>query len=227
MKKSLFPAALVMLSAIIFVFSSGCDKQKTVELTKYVYDTKYIQTPPDTILVIDTINHIDTVGGKAVDTIRVHDTVRTTVYVHDTVVTVHNIYDTITVTHTDTVRQTSYAPNASLAIASMQVQTNPLVLDFAYQNFGMSDGFVMYLSNPMMDISQAATGTYDIYGVLEYWTTDWASYYPIEFYWRLTYKSGDPAIAANWTMTDPPAAANNHQPGIKVQPRSATQQLQH
>lgn len=224
MKKSLIASA-ILLPLLIFVLSTGCDKEKTVESTKYVYDTKYIETPADTVFKVDTVYSTDSVNSKTVDTVRVHDTVHTTVYVHDTVVTVRNHYDTVTVV--DTVTQTKYTPSVALAINSMQSQTDPLVLELIYENFGVDSGWVMYLSNSMMDISQVSTGVYDIYGVLEYWTTDWSSYYPIEFYWRMTYKSGDPAIAGNWTMSDPSLVASARQPGIKVMSRVfPRQQLQ-
>jgi hypothetical protein len=222
--KRLVVTGIILALAPVVVFLTGCDKEKIVTSTEYVHDTKYIELPGDTVFRIDTLYHSDSVLVHDVDTIRIHDTIRTTIYVHDTVVTVHNHYDTITVTRTDTVFQNQYSAGADLAVAALQNQTTPMVFDFIAQEFSLSGGWVMYLASEQMDIAHPSANIYDIYGYLEYWTTDWASYYPMEFYWRLTYTGGDPADLNNWEMSEPPTPVANHQPGIS--PFQKTQPIQ-
>jgi hypothetical protein len=216
---------IVFFSLIILI--AGCDKQKIVESTEYVHDIKYIESPPDTIFHLDTLYIPDSIEVHATDTIRlidtvtqiteIHDTVRINVIIHDTVVTIHDHYDTITVT--DTVFQTQYQASAPAAVEAMQYYSNSIVLDYVYQQFGLGDGWVFYLASSQMDISHPSANVYDIYGYLEYYSADWVDYYPFEFYWRLTYKSGDPAIPTNWQISDPPSAVAGHQPGVRTLPR--------
>ncbi|MEW6051489.1 MAG: hypothetical protein AB1644_10565 [Candidatus Zixiibacteriota bacterium] len=222
MKKALLAGIVIMIPSMILL-SGGCDKEKIVNSKEYIHDIEYIQLPPDTVLFIDTVYNNDSVIITRTDTIRIHDTVRTTVYVYDTITTVHNFYDTVVV-H-DTVVRTLYAPNSPHAVAAMEYQTDPLVLDFILQQFGMTDGWVYYLSPSQMEIVQVSTNVYDIYAYVDYWAADFSGYYPLEVYWRLTYTSGDPANPNNWQMTDPPAAVAGHKPGIAASSKAAPAQL--
>lgn len=205
---------LLCLGAIIL--SLGCDKQKIVESTEYVHDIEYITLPPDTIFYIDTVFNNDSVIVTRVDTVRIHDTVRTTVVVHDTVRTTTIVHDTVTIT------QNQCLPNTQFAVAAMEVQTDPLVYDFISSEFGTTGGWVYYLSIDQMEITPVSSRVYDIYAYVDYWAEDFSGYYPLEVYWRMTCNSGDPADAANWTMTDPPAAAARHRPGINATTPAAT-----
>lgn len=211
---AIFGILLLCLGAILI--SAGCDKQKIVESTEYVHDIEYLH---DTIVRFDTIYNNDSVVVHKTDTIRIHDTVRTTVIVHDTVRTTVTVHDTVTVT------QNQCLPNAQFAVAAMQVQTDPLVFDFVNSEFGVTGGWVYYLSIDQMEISQVSARVYDIYAYVDYWAEDFSGYYPLEIYWRLTCNTGDPADPDNWTMTDPPDAAAKHRPGITTTTPGATAKL--
>lgn len=242
MKRSFFIVAPVVIFAIL-ILSIGCNKERIVESTEYVYDTKYVESPPDTVFSIDTVFQSDSViihDGDTVyridtviqvnqihdtvlTTIVVHDTIRTTVVVYDTVETIRYHYDTVTVTVTvtDTVTKTSYAPSGPTAIVAMQYYTDEILYEYMYDNYDLEDGWIFYLSSYQLYISQASTNVYDIYAYVEYWSSDWYDYYAFEIYWRLTYKSGDPSNPSNWTMSEPPSAVSGHQPGIKAVPKPA------
>ena len=215
MKKILVFGTGFLVLMTVFL-STGCDKERIVTSTEVVHDTKYIELPPDTVFSVDTVFSTDSVVVRATDTVRLHDTVRVTTVVHDTVVTVRNFYDTVTVTVTvtDTVVKTQCLPNAVTAIAAMQAQTDPLVLEFILAELGLSDGWVFYQTNTQMEVMQASSNTWDIYSYVDYWAPDWSGYYPLEIYWRLTFKSGDPANPNNWQMTDPPTGVSGHRAGM-------------
>jgi hypothetical protein len=222
MRSKILLSSFAVLTVVLLLF--GCNnKERIVESTQYVHDITY-QT--------DTINvyHTDTVfrGNDTVrvyshdtvrvtDTARIHDTVRVTVTVHDTVTTIKNHYDTLTVTVTvhDTIVKPQWIPTQQAAIVAMQVQTDPQVLQFANEQFGETSGWVFYNSPAQMTVTKVSTGVYDIGAYVDYWTTDFAGYYPLEVAWRMTYKSGDPSIATNWTMADPPAV-QGMKPGISI-----------
>jgi hypothetical protein len=206
----IFGILLLCLGAIML--SAGCDKQKIVESTEYVHDIEYITLPPDTIFHIDTVFNNDSVLVHKTDTVRIHDTVRTTVIVHDTIRTT----TTVTVHDTVTITQNQCLPNAQFAVAAMEVQTDPQVFDFISSEFGYTGGWVYYLSIDQMEITQVSSKVYDIYAYVDYWAEDFSGYYPLEIYWRMTYTSGDPANADNWTMGDPPTAVAGHRPGVNV-----------
>ncbi len=195
---------LGLLLVIASIILSGCDKERIVESTEYIHDIEYVQLPPDTIIQRDTLYESDSVVVYRVDT------VRTTIYVHDTVVTIRNYYDTVQIV--DTVLQSS--PNELLAVAAMQYHTDPAVLEFINQEFGVTDGWVLYSSAFQMDIAQRSATVWDMAGYIDYWTPDWSAYYPIDFAWRVTYKGGDPANPVNWQLSDPPAAVSGHAPGL-------------
>lgn len=201
-----FAGAFVIL-ALLFG-AAGCDKERTVTSTEIVHDTKYIELPPDTVYMVDTVSGVDTLIVHDVDTVHRTDTVHVNVTVHDTVIKTVNHYDTVTVT------VTSFVPTAATAVHAMQAQTDPQVLQFASDNFGLTDGWVFYLSPQQMEITQASSTVWDIYAYIDYWSPDWSGYYPLEVYWRMTYKSGDPSNPNNWTMGDPPAAITGHPTGV-------------
>jgi len=195
MKKKLV-LGIVLLVLMTVLLSAGCDKERIVTSTEVVHDTKYIELPADTVFVVDTVS--------GVDTMIVHDTVTKTV----------NHYDTVRVTDTITVTVTQFQPSAATAVAAMQAQTDPQVLQFAFDNFGLSDGWVFYLTPAQMEVTQASTKVWDIYAYVDFWSADWSGYYPLEVYWRMTYKSGDPSDPNNWTMTDPPVAVAGRSVGL-------------
>jgi hypothetical protein len=217
MRSKILLAGLTIMTALLLLY--GCNnKERIVQSTQYVHDITYL-TDTVTYYRVDTvfkgsdtirIHSYDTV--KVVDTIRSKDTVKITVTVHDTTVVTRNHYDTVTTTVTvhDTIVKTQWVPTQQMAVVAMQIQTDPQVLDYAAQQFGVSGGWTFYNSPGQMTISKVSTGVYDISAYVDYWTTDFSGYYPLEVLWRMTYKSGDPSIATNWTMADPPAA-----PGIK------------
>lgn len=223
MTKILIGALLVLLAGLIL--SLGCDKERIVQSTEYVHD---IQQVVDTVFKVDTIFRSDSIVVQRVDTVKqvtqVHDTVRVNVIVHDTVVTTRTYHDTVTVVVTDTVVRTQCLPNTSLAIAALQSQTNPLVLDAINTELGIADGWILYLADEQMNVAKVSSNVYDIYGYIDFWLPDWSDYYPLEFYWRMTYVSGDPASPGNWQMTEPPAAVSGHQPGVRPMPKTALDQ---
>ena len=230
-KLLLIPLAL-LLSLVLL--TAGCDKEKIVEST--LTKTEYVNLPPDTILMVDTVVISDSIPVQQTDTVFVHDTVYTqntsfdTVYVFDTVTTVEHHYDTVTVTvnhydtvtvtvtETDTVTLSQCDPNEYLAIEAMQQYGNSIVIDFINSQFGYSDGWVYYLTTVQTDLTVQSANVYDIYGYIDYWTPEFDAYYPLEYYWRMTFNGGDPADPANWSLSDPPSssAPSNAQPGLKM-----------
>lgn len=221
----------LLVSLVLWAFS-GCDKEKIVESTEYIHDIEYRQlppetifqfdtliirdsnivSPPDTIYQIDTLRIMDTFIVNTTDTIRVYDTIVQTRYIHDTVTVVQHHHDTVVTI--DTVRITQFSPNEYLAIAALQYYSDPLVFEFIYDEFGYDDGWVFYLSTFQLDVTARSSGVYDIYGYIDYWTPDWTGYYPLEFYWRMIYKGGDPANPANWEMGEPVSASFTSRPGM-------------
>lgn len=230
--KKFLPFAILLLSMLIFY---GCDKEKIVTTTETVSETEYITLPPDTVIVRDTVNQTNTVY----DTVIIVDTVNQSSTTTDTVVITQNNYDTVTVvntvtvtdtvtttvTVTDTVTQIDLSPNPYYAYSALQYQTNPGVLQFINTEFGLSDGWIFYLTSFQNDIVDQTNGVYDFYGFIDYWTPDWSSYYPLEYYWRVTYTGGDPSNPENWALTDPPAAVSGNQGGIKLKTDRSQSQL--
>ncbi len=221
MPRRLVTGIILLFAAIAFVVAS-CDKERIVESTERTHDTEYVQLPPDTVLLTDTIyindsvmvNHTDTV------TVTVHttDTLYQTNYVYDTVVTVQNHYDTTVVV--DTVQTLQCNPNELLAVQAMEYHSDPQVIDFINQQFGYNDGWVFYLSTFQLDLTAQSSTVYDMYGYIDYWVPDWSAYYPLEFYWRMTFTGGDPADPDNWQIAEPPAAVSGHQPGVRIMPQN-------
>lgn len=222
MKRALF----IMAALLILIMVYGCEKEKIVTNTEIVKETEYIETDPDTVMITDTV----IINNSSSDTIFVTDTVSQTEYIYDTItetetVYIHDtvtvtqteyIYDTVTVTNTvyDTVIQQS--ADANLAYTSMQSYVSPMVFDLIYSEFQLTDGFVLYLAIGQNDMQNPSTGVYDMFGYAEYWTADASGYYPLEYYFRMTYNGGDPANPANWSITDPPSAINGITGGIHL-----------
>lgn len=202
----LFIVGALLLVIPVFLAVAGCEKEKIVETTEYVHDTEYVQLPPDTVFQIDTV--------FVSDSVTIYDT--DTVFLFDTVVQTEYVYDTVTTVIIDTVLTTQCTPNEFLALAALQYYCDPLVLDLINTEFGIADGWIFYLSAFQLDLTRQSSGVYDIYGYIDYWTTDWTGFYPLEFYWRLVYSGGDPADPGNWQMSEPPDPAPDHRPGIRV-----------
>ncbi len=219
MKRLLLKIAFLGLLALL-LFVSGCDKERIVQSKEYIHD---VQVVTDTVVRIDTVVHHDSTVTHVVDTIRIHDTVRTTVYIHDTVQTVRNHYDTVVVR--DTVVKTLNPPSQVTAMNAMEIQSDQLVMQFINQQFGLTDGWILYLTPEQCAITQVSSTVYDIDAYVTYWASDWSGYYPLEVYWRLTYTSGDPNDPNNWQMTDPPSAVSGHQPGIRSAVKQAPAKL--
>jgi hypothetical protein len=201
----------------------GCNKEKTVTSTEYVHDIEYVKTPPDTVFQVDTVVTRDSVLVYAVDTVVLFDTTIQTVvdtviqvqYVIDTVVTVEQHYDTVVII--DTVLTTQCSPNEHFAFAAIQYYTDPLVIELVYQEYGLTDGWIFYLSEFQSDWTVQPSNVYDVYGLIDYWTTDWSGFYPLEYYWRVSFLGGDPADVANWELSEPPSSASvGTQPGLRV-----------
>lgn len=203
MAKMFITGALIAVIAV-FLTVAGCDKEKIVESTEYVHNTEYVELPPDTVLLVDTVFTSDSVFNT--------DTVVQVDYVYDTV----HVYDTVTNVITDTVLMNQCTPNEYLALAALQHYSDPLVMELINQEFNLTDGWIFYLSALQLDLTKHSPEVYDIYGYIDYWTVDWSGFYPLEFYWRLTYSGGDPADPNNWNMSDPPGGAPGYQPGIKM-----------
>lgn len=225
MRKSIFMiiiAAALLLIAVL----AGCDKERIVESTEYIETTEYVQLPPDTVTIVDTVFSSDSVNVHTTDTITVThtDTVYQTNYVHDTVFNTQYVYDTITTTQYvyDTVVQTSFAPNEFTAFGALQYYTDPMVFEFINSEFGLSDGYIFYISAFQMETTKQSSNVYDIYGYIDYWTTDWSGYYALEFYWRMTYLGGDPANPNNWQIAEPPSGASNQTGGIQLKEKNIT-----
>lgn len=221
---------LVLIAASLLLISilAGCDKEKIVESTEYIETTEYIPLPPDTVIIIDTVYSSDSVNITSTDTVYqinyVHDTVYQNNTVHDTVFNTQYIYDTITTTQYvyDTVFQTQYAPNEFTAFGALQYYTDPMVFEFINSEFGLSDGYIFYISAFQMEVTKQSSNVYDFYGYIDYWTTDWSGYYALEFYWRMTYLGGDPANPNNWQIAEPPSGISTRPGGIQLKEKNQT-----
>lgn len=234
----------IPLLTILFFLSTmyGCDKEKIITTTETISEVEYVELPPDTVLIADTlylsdsivinntdtlyinttdtlnINNTDTLVINTTDTFTVYDTTQITHYSVDTVEIVHNFYDTVTVTVTVTDTVTQNNPDAYYAYSALQYHTNPGVLQFINAEFGLTDGWIFYLTSFQNEITNPSPGVYDYYGYIDYWTPDWSSYYPLEYYWRVTFTGGDPSNPQNWQLTDPPDAVNGNSGGFNLVP---------
>ena len=212
-KKLLF----LLLVAVLLAGIWGCDKEKIVNHTEIVKETEYIESDPDTIFMTDTV-FLQGSGGS--------DTVYITNTVYDTVVQTNNVYDTVTVVNTVTVHDTVVVNNSTtdtvqvadkfLAYTALQSHVDPMVFELIQSEFGLSGGFVLYLSINQNDVQNPSSGVFDVYGYIEYWTADNTGYYPLEYYFRMVYNGGDPTNPNNWTAADPPATSAHQSGGVKL-----------
>ena len=209
----------LMMIGMVFLLIAGCDKERIVESTEIIHETEYVELPPDTVIVYDTVVTYDSVSTTVYDTVvqinTIYDTVIQTNTIYDTVIVTNTVvhYDTTVVT--DTVVQASNEANELLAVGALEYYVDPLVLDFVYQEFGLNDGWIYYLSTWQMEFTRQSAGVYDIYGYIEFWATDWSGYYPLEFYYRVTHTGGDPADVTNWSLGEPTSGTPEHNPGLK------------
>lgn len=200
------------ISALMILLTAGCEKEKIVTSTEYIEKVEYVESPPDTVIVVDTLTVGDTVIVHVSDTVIQYDTIVQTVY--DTTIVIEQHYDTITIT--DTITTSQGLPNEHLAFAAMQYYSTPLVISFVNLEFGTVGGWVFYLSEFQTDLSSQSSGVYDIYGYINYWTANLSAYYPLTFWWRLSYTGGDPSNLQNWQMLEPPPTASGRPPGLSV-----------
>ncbi len=239
MKKILFAFAILMILLLIF----GCDKERIVTSTEYIKEIEYIEKPADTILVFDTLYTVDTLyqydtthTGSGTDTIivfdtvynsstdtliiteNIYDTITVTNNIYDTVTVTNNIYDTVTVTenHYDTTTISQCDPFVQFAFAALQYYGNAEILEFINTEFGYTDGWIYYLSITQSDLQSPSLGVYEIYGYANYWAVGFDAYYPLEYFWRLSYISGDPSDPDNWELSDPPARSSSKTGGVKL-----------
>lgn len=210
----------------ILIGTYGCSKERIVESTEYIHDTKYIELPPDTVMIFDTVFTLDSVTIERVDTLVVTNI--DTVLITDTVIQIEQIYDTVVVYDTtisyltiydttvivDTIQSAIFDPNESTAFAALQKHSDPLVMIFINVELGLTDGWIYYLSILQSSITERSVGVYDIAGYVDFWALDWSGYYPLEYFWEIRYNGGDPANAANWTLGEPAYGSPGQTPGI-------------
>lgn len=238
MKK--FILGIAILTILIFLaLTLGCDKEKTITSTEYIHEIEYIEKPGDTVFVFDTLLTVDTLiqydtthTGGGTDTIIVMDTVYNnstdtvtiteniydTVSIIDTVNITNNIYDTVTVTvnHYDTTTISQCDPFVQFAFAALQYYGNAEIMTFVNGEFGYNNGWIYYLAITQSDLQSPSYGVYEIYGYSNYWTVDFSGYYPLEYFWRLSYLGGDPSDPDNWELSDPPAKSSSKTGGVKL-----------
>lgn len=179
---------LIVISTLMVV--SGCDKERIVEST--IHETEYIELPPDTVFQVDTVYTTDSITIHATDTVTQFDTV----FIHDTVL------------------NNQCEPNEYLALIALQYYSDPIVFDYINTHYGISGGWVLYLSAFQTQLTQKSAGVYDIYGYIDYWTPEWDGFEAFEYYWRMTYTGGDPADPNNWDISEPPAMVSGVRPGV-------------
>lgn len=213
------------IALFLTVLASGCNKERIVESTEYIHDIQYVESPPDTVMVHDTVYRSDSLIVNTRDTVRITDTLRITNTVHDTVRITSVVHDTVRITSIvhDTVLKAQCTASTQMAIDAMISQAEPLLSSFLMEQVGQNDGWVFHLSPSQMDISQASSTVWDIYSVVDYWAADWSGYYQVEMYWRMTFNGGDASNPANWTMGDPPASPK-YQPGVNPTEKAVTGQ---
>ena len=232
---------LILLPILLILAFVSCENRERITETEYVHDIKYIESPPDTVLRIDTLYNfdtlvhydtvfsgggdtvlqydtvmqIDTIYSSSIDTVTITEVVYDTTRVYDTVNVINTVYDTVI--RVDTVTQQACAPFVQFAFAALQYHADGEVIAFINSEFGYDDGWVYYLSIAMSDVSSPSTGVYDFYGYIDYWAPDFSGYYPLEYYWRISFTGGDPSDPDNWNLSDPPAAPKKD-PGVRLSP---------
>jgi len=218
-------ATLLWLAVFLTILAAGCNKERIVESTEYVHDIRYIESPPDTVIVRDTVFRSDSVVVHTKDTIRITDTLRITNTVHDTVRITSVVHDTVRVTSVvhDTVLKAQCSVSQQMAVDAMISQADPAILDFLMQQVGQNDGWVFHLSPSQMNITQVSSTVWDIGSMVDYWAADFSGYYQIEMLWRMTFSGGDASNPNNWTMTDAPASPQ-YKPGLNPVVKTAVPQ---
>ena len=134
------------------------------------------------------------------------------------------VLDTITVVDTieivDTITISQCEPFVQFAFAALQYYGNAEILTFINNEFGIDDGWIYYLSITQCDLQSPSPGVYNIYGYANYWTIEFDAYYPLEYYWGVSYLGNDPSDIDNWELTDPSAQTStlsaNKTGGIKI-----------
>jgi len=189
---------ILMILILSLLLLSGCEKEKIVNTTETIREIEYVDVPGGTVVRVDTVF----VNGQGADTVTVYDT------------TFQTTTDTVFVT--DTVGSSSCSPVEQFAFAAMQYQTDPQVIEMVNAEFGLTEGWIYYLSEFQSDITVVSAGTFEIYGYIDFWTTDWSGYFPIEYLWRMTYTSGDPADPNSWQMSEPAGPVSGHPPGLHL-----------
>lgn len=208
--------AISLSTFLALSFLTGCDKEKIVESTEIVKETEYIALPPDTVFQTDTVFVNDSVAVHTTDTIIQVNYIYDTTIVYDTTTTVQNHYDTITVTVIDTVMTGQCDPSEYTAMGALQYHCDPLVMQMILWEFGLTDGWIYYLTSNQLEFTQQSATVYDIYGYIDYWNANWTGYYPLEFNWRMTFTGSDPSDPTHWSMSEPSAAS----PGLRIIPKS-------
>lgn len=188
-------APIVILVLLTFLLLAGCEKETIITTTETIREIEYVAVPGDTVLI--TVPR----DAQGTDTVIIYDT------------TFQTIRDTVFVT--DTVDYMSCVPGEQFAFAALQYYSDPLVITLVNQEFGLTGGWIYYLSQFQSDLSFVSAGTYDIYGYIDYWMTDWSGYYQLEYLWRLTYTSGDPSDPTNWQMSAP-YVVSGREPGMRL-----------
>ena len=103
-----------------------------------------------------------------------------------------------------------------MALTAMQYHTDPLVIALVTAEFGITEGWIFYLSAFQSDFTKQGTSTYDIYGIIDFNTTDFSGAYLIEYFWRMQYTGGDPGDPTNWDILEPPMVSDNFKPGLTI-----------
>lgn len=204
-------ALFSILTLLVSLF--GCEKEKLVESTEYVHEVQYVEMPADTVYRVDTVFSPDSVTVEDPDTVFVPDTVIQVEFVYDTVEVVEDHYDTVEITDTVEIKQCD--PNQHFALAALEYYCDPVVLEIIRQDYGITDGWVFYLSEFQVYMAQQSSDVYDVFGYIDYWTPDWSGFSAFEYYWRMTFIGGDAADVNNWEMSLPPAATATYEPGLR------------
>lgn len=199
----------LMIIAAVLLVASSCTKERIVESTEYIEIKEYILLPGDTVIQVITITDTVYIQGSA-DTVYSiqYDTVYSNII--DTVYSIQ--YDTVTII--DSAGSGMGSPNVHLALSALQYYNNPLILQLTLIRFGLSDGWIFYLTEYQTDAQEAAPGVYDIYGHIDYWTPDWTGFLPLEYFWRITHTGGDPAVSTNWELSNSPLGITGFTPGL-------------
>jgi len=250
MFKKIFALAVILLPLFLFGCDKERIVESTEYIEKVEYielppDTIFVRDTLidyDSVLVYstDTVTVRDTIRTTIHDTVLQYVTIFDTTIAFDTVIVIQQFTDTVTIgstdtvfiNHSDTVRITNTiidtvlvaqnTANQGLAFSALTYQSNTIVIDFINTEYGITEGYIFYLNEFQSDITQVSSNVYDIYGLIDFWTTDFTGFEALEYYWRLTFAGGDPSDPTRWQMTDPPGQSAGRQPGIHVVNKSAT-----